>query len=221
MIFALVLVLNATAQNSQMTSTLKDPCVLEVKNLTPKRVKKSQTPTEGIDLRSVEYIAKRFDSDCDGISNHYDKCQFVPSTNNRDSDGDGWGDPCDNISSDVSIKIATTKKRVRVGSHVRLIITVTNHGPKEKAGILDIIINQFPTSLNVSSVKTDIGECEEMDGEVQCNVEELAVGSNATIIIEAKAIRARRVAQIATVENGIGDLQRQNNKARISLTITR
>jgi len=200
----------------------------------PKLPKAKPTPTPGpgeidwdppeITPDFVTYFARSLDYDCDSISNAEDKCSTFPSKNNRDSDGDGWGDVCDKISSDIEIKLIASRTRIRVGTKIRFSIVVKNHGPKEAAQIVRVTAN-FPSALRIDSMEAPDRmpdeECDEMDGGLICDLNPIPVGQSTTIKLLATARKARKATAIAEAENGVGDLKRRNNRARTAIHIVR
>lgn len=164
------------------------------------------------------------DDDCDGISNYDDNCWEVPSKDLTDSDGDGWGNVCDSISSDISVRMFSSRLIARVGDRVKFSIIVTNNGPTEEA--LNIsLVDLFPSALRVKTIETFGAGCEGMadeeDDGLLCEIASLPVGKSATIVVHTTARRARTVRNIVKVENGIGDLNRKDNRASLKIRIRR
>lgn len=208
----------ATPSPTPVSSPQKLPCMMPTPTTRPNAQKQSSSVQETtsdnqeMTFDNVLAIAKSMDEDCDGISDADDNCFGFPSKNLKDSDGDGWGDVCDNISSDISVTMSAKPKQVRVGEKITFTIIVTNHGPVEEAGNIEVK-DLFPLALKVNSFTTSNGECDEAEGGLICEAETLAVGRSMTIIVSATAVKAAKLVNTVNVENGIGDLKRANNKA--------
>jgi len=169
-----------------------------------------------MDINEMALLGKLFDDDCDGISNYDDNCPSVPSSNQKDSDGDGWGDPCDGISSDLSVSMSATPARVRVHEPITYTIKVIDKGPVEPAGIVKVK-DQFPDALQVTSVSTTLGECWEYKGYFECTLDQLPMGTEIVITVVAIPLTPGRLVNVVNVENGIGDLHLRNNRASVSI----
>jgi len=194
----------------------KTPCSLPQPASTPETTQNTAPvqPQYERDIRKVALIYKYVDRDCDGVIDADDNCDITPNKNQVDSDGDGYGDACDAISSDVSVQMRATPKQVTVGEEITYTITITNHGPVEESGELRIA-DIFPTDLRVNSVTTTLGECDEFEGSVNCgDTGRLGVGQSMTITVKTTALKPGRLINSVTVINGIGDLKRKNNKAK-------
>lgn len=159
------------------------------------------------------------DEDGDGVVNGLDTCLGFPNSNQTDSDGDGFGDACDTISSDLSVNMTATPNRVGISEQITYTITVTNNGPTEAAKGIEIK-DILPDVLQVNSVSITNGECDETEGSVICNVETLPVGSALTIVISATPLTGASLVNTVNVENGIGDLNLANNTATTTNTAT-
>lgn len=165
----------------------------------------------------AENVAMGIDEDGDGVVNALDTCLGFPNTNQIDSDGDGFGDACDNISSNLSVNMTASPNQVRVGEQITYTITVTNNGPVEEAkGI--IVTDELPLALQVNTITTTNGECSEAEGGVICNANSLPVGNSMTIVISAIPVTAASLENTVNVENGIGDLNLTNNTATTTNT---
>jgi hypothetical protein len=177
---------------------------------------------KGMTADHAAYLARSVDSDCDGISNYDDNCWEVQSKNLTDSDGDGWGDVCDSISSDLSLRMTASRKRIRVGEKIRFSIVITNHGPTEQALGVHVAA-LFSRSLRIDSMKipdaAPDAECDEMDGGLLCDMLPIPVGKSTELRIFATARKGGKARNSVSVENGIGDLYRRNNKAAVNVSI--
>ncbi|MGB7200918.1 MAG: DUF11 domain-containing protein [Pyrinomonadaceae bacterium] len=206
------------------------PCMMPTPTqpTTPKAsrttLKKQNQPDDGVSWAVIAKHLKSVDSDCDGISNYDDNCPQVLSKNLTDRDGDGFGDVCDSISSDIRVKMTPSRNQAKVGSRIRFSIIITNDGPTEEAMGINLI-DVFPSRLKVGSIKTKGAECEgmadEADGGLLCEIASLPVGKSATIIVNTTAVRTGTIRNTVEVENGIGDLNRKNNRASIRIEIIR
>lgn len=159
------------------------------------------------------------DSDCDGISNADDNCLMVPSQNQHDSDGDGWGDPCDSINSDISVSFIASSQRVPIGRSVKLAIRIKNFGPLQARGVE--INYPYPRGVRMVSIDTSAIDCDGAEGGLICDIPSIDVGKSMSVTFWVKASKLGRARSTVRVENGIGDLNRGNNHALVDLMIVR
>jgi Domain of unknown function DUF11 len=208
---------------SKQASTIV-PCMMPIPARSNSRPPKSTSNLNpnGISLDAAANMAKSNDWDCDGISNYDDNCWEVQSKNLTDSDDDGWGDVCDSISSDLSLRMTASRKRLRVGEKVRFSIVITNHGPTEQALGVHVAA-LFSRSLRIDSMKipdaAPDAECDEMDGGLLCDMLPIPVGKSTELTIFATARKGGKARNSVSAENGIGDLYRRNNKAAVNVSI--
>ena len=86
-------------------------------------------PQEERTLESLEKVANTIDPDGDGIVNAKDNCAAHPNPDQKDSDGDGYGDPCDpgnTLPPTVRILTPPDGARVTVGEKVRIRIAASD-----------------------------------------------------------------------------------------------
>ena len=214
-----VAVKNPVPQTPCAMKSLKPANPIRLKKVPLRKPSLSNVPVE-MTAEMLENIAKLMDEDCDGVSDYYDNCFGFPSKNLKDSDGDGFGDVCDKISSDLAVRMTASRKLVRIGGKIQFSIVITNHGPTEIADGIQII-DIFPLVLKANSVTTTNGECDESEGGMLCDAGPLQIGESMTITISTTAVRSRTVLNRVSVENGIGDLNRKNNNAAIWIKIVR
>lgn len=169
------------------------------------------------DSISLQQIANVADEDNDGVVNALDTCLGFPNSNQTDSDGDGFGDACDSISSDLSVNMTTSSNRLRIGEQLTYTINITNNRPVEEAGGINIT-DELPQALDINSITTTIGECSQFENSFICQADALAVGNSMTIIVTATPVVAAALINTVNVENGIGDLNLANNTATTTNT---
>ena len=162
---------------------------------------------------------RRLDSDCDGISNAEDNCLMAPNQDQHDRDGDGWGDACDSISSDIAVTIRPSSRQIAIGRKIKIYISITNFGPIDASGIE--LSYPIPGSLRAISVHIDRGDCDAASGGLLCQIDSLAVRKSMSITLAAVATARGKSVSTVTAENGIGDLTPRNNKASVRLLVTR
>lgn len=217
---ALAIARGVIAQESQTISlppsvpcTIKNPKLLVVPDIKPSS---AGTPVER-PWQSVSNVLRTMDSDCDGISNEEDNCLAVPNKDQRDSDGDGWGDACDSVNSDISVSAIDGRRRVRIGELVKLTFRVRNFGPVEASGIE--VVYPYPQGLKVLSIDAPVKDCDGAEGGLICEIPSIENGKSISIVIWAKTSKLGRTKSTVKVENGIGDLYRRNNHAVVDLIV--
>lgn len=194
--------------------TIKNPILLPV----PKETPHPATIPAELSPAMVVNTARSFDSDCDGVSNADDNCLMVPNPDQHDRDGDGWGDACDSISSDIAVSIRPSSQQIKLGHKVNLNISITNLGPIEAGGIE--LSYPIPELLRAISVKSSAGDCDAAAGGLLCEIPVLPVHKSISITLATVATRLGRAISKVSVENGIGDMNPRNNKAIVRLRVT-
>jgi len=168
---------------------------------------------EEITVDDAAEISSSTDEDGDGVLNTSDTCLGFANTDQTDSDGDGFGDACDSISSDLSITVIPSSPSGNINNPVDYTVTITNNGPITARGI--VVSSTLKSIAPADSVTSTTGECDiDEDGlGFLCEIDSLSAGNTATVTVSVTPLGAARIVNSVSVENGIGDLVQSNNTA--------
>ncbi|WP_022873580.1 DUF11 domain-containing protein [Nesterenkonia alba] len=140
-----------------------------------------------------------------------------PDTSNNTDDDDLSGQVGD-AQADLAITKSTSSTEVTPGTSVDFDLTVTNHGPSTARDVT--VTDELPDELTVTDtyVYDNAGECTEENGDVVCDLDDMANGAEVRITVTATldagyAGDGRDVINVATVDADTDDPNDTNDVA--------
>jgi sugar lactone lactonase YvrE len=171
-----------TAENRELTSFADWPNLRY--GFRDNAIQFGNSPT----MAEIRAGASAADSDRDGISNLDDNCRVVANPAQADRDGDGIGDPCAALITDVNLAVRLNARpgRADIGDDVVLSALVTNDWPIAAPGIsLSVVV---PAGFRVRDVEASQGSYAPTTG--IWRVGELAKRGRAKLTITTRAVAA-------------------------------
>jgi uncharacterized repeat protein (TIGR01451 family) len=99
---------------------------------------------------------------------------------------------------DVAITKTASDERVTIGDTVTYTLTARNAGPSTAPG--QVVTDEVPGELDVTSATTTQGTCSVTANAVNCPIGTLASGQSVTVTVRAVAIDAGQTANVAVLE---------------------
>jgi uncharacterized repeat protein (TIGR01451 family) len=117
---------------------------------------------------------------------------------------------------DLSIQKSAVQRNPRIGDHIVYNLTIRNNGPDRapRVAVTDVL----PAAERLFSAHPSKGACKGK-AMVTCAIGKLGPGKRATIRVVAKAVKAGRAVNVATITAAVKDPKLGNNRAEAALTI--
>ncbi len=135
-------------------------------------------------------------------------------------------EPADNVAETVvrvapAVELSVMQQQgaaaVLLGQPLTLVMSVSNAGPSEASGVR--LEDALPAGLNFVSVQTSQGSGTNNNGVVRCELGVLAMGSNATVTLEAVPGLVGLVTNTVEVSASETDLEPTNNTATLVVAV--
>jgi uncharacterized repeat protein (TIGR01451 family) len=157
------------------------------------------------------------DYDGDGVLNTIDNCRLIYNPDQADADGDGVGDACGGVSSDLSLTIAESADPIQCSDSLTYTITVTNNGPNSAEGIT--VTDELPSAVTFVSAVSTQGTCTGTST-VTCNVGAMANSASVTITIVVSPAAGGTIVNTAGVGLNTTDPNLDNNSSTATTAVT-
>lgn len=116
---------------------------------------------------------------------------------------------------DLALALAAAPDPVTVGQTLTYILNVSNQGPSNATGV--VLSDVLPAGVSLVSAQPSQGSCGGTTT-VSCSLGALAVGGNATVLIQVVPNTAGSLTDTASVTSGVADPNPANNNASITVT---
>jgi uncharacterized repeat protein (TIGR01451 family) len=110
---------------------------------------------------------------------------------------------------DLSLTMAGSPDPSVLGSNVTFVLSVTNRGPNPATHV--ILTVPLTNGLFVLSAESSQGSCSNLQGVVNCLLDELAVGASATVQIVARSLQSGLLTNAAVATAAEADVDLSNN----------
>lgn len=118
--------------------------------------------------------------------------------------------------SDLSITKQANAVRVSVGAQFTYVLTVSNAGPDDAAGV--VVTDPLPAGLTLISVTSTQGECVGTDT-ITCDLGTLANGASAEVTITVEAESEGDLVNQASVTSSSADMEDSNNSGTATVSV--
>ena len=122
------------------------------------------------------------------------------------------------LGTDLSLKLVSSQGRVTVGDNIQYDITITNDGPEPATDVS--MIDSLPSGkVNLVSVTTTQGSCIPGSSTIECTLNNLPAGQDATITIIVTALADGDIPNSARVTANELDPDLANNTASVITSV--
>jgi uncharacterized repeat protein (TIGR01451 family) len=118
--------------------------------------------------------------------------------------------------SDLSLTKRANAVRVSVGAQFTYVVSVSNAGPDDAAGV--VVTDPLPSGLTLVSVTSTQGDCSGTDT-ITCNLGTLANGASAEITLTVQAESEGDLVNQATVTSDAADFDDSNNSDSATVNV--
>jgi len=168
------------------------------------------------DPKGIVEMARRMDSDGDGINDLDDNCPFVANKKQRDSDHDGNGDECDNDGPlpELTLSVTRTPEFINDGDTLHLTIAVENVGKTSSRS--SSLRYESPDGVVIELVTPTAGSCVANTYEVRCELGTIDVGMSVSVTFTIHPTLPKVQSHRFIARSHKADVKKTNN----TLTIT-
>jgi len=117
------------------------------------------------------------------------------------------------LSADLALNLAANPHPVLVGQILTYTLTVTNAGPSDATDVT--LSDGLPAGVTLVSVQPSQGTC----SGTACSLGTVAVGGDATVVIQVIPNQAGTLTDIASVTGGLSDPDPSNNNASVTVSV--
>ncbi|MBI1741614.1 DUF11 domain-containing protein [Candidatus Acetothermia bacterium] len=174
----------------------------------------------GITATEALAMAKSADFDGDGFSNADDNCPAVFNPDQKDTDGDGIGDPCQVPTFADIATTMTANPTLIVGSSLTYTITVTNRGPSPATRVR--LIDNLPTGVAFVSATPSRGTCTKANTKIFCDFGSLTSNTNVTVVMVVIPTASGTITNTASanyIVSNVTDPNTDNNTTTVGTTV--
>jgi uncharacterized repeat protein (TIGR01451 family) len=129
----------------------------------------------------------------------------------------GCGEEEPDPEADLAVSKSVDPATVLVGSNVTFTLSVFNHGPDTATGV--VLIDALPAGLSFVAASTGAGACSETSAVVTCQLDDLALSEQISVLIVATAVTSGVILNTAHVSALEPDPVLTNNTAFATVSI--